>query len=186
MRILIAYASKTGSAKKLADHVALGCKAAGFQPELRDLGDSYALFDYLGFLRQFRGQGKPSSITHDTSPFDLIFLGFEIHNLSQSNRLLDFIAGNDFAGKKIALFCSYYINRKYLQRIEGELRKKDADVSNTLSLKRKGLEAFFGKGGLDENDLVRAEAFAERTINNILGRKIQKESEKGQIRNYRK
>ncbi|MFH0971257.1 MAG: hypothetical protein V1835_01695 [Candidatus Micrarchaeota archaeon] len=184
MRILIAYASKKGFAKRLADHIAQGCRAAGVAPDLKDLKDSFKLFDYLHFV-PFLPRSK-ASIDHDLPHYDLIFIGFEIHNISQSSKLLEFIEGNDFGGKRVALFCSYFINRKYLQRVVEKFEKRHAQVYNTISLKRKGLDAFIGLGATDENDLIRAEAFAERTINNLLGRKIFKENEKGQIRNYRK
>ncbi len=184
MRTLIVFSSKTGSAKRLAEHVIRGCEAAGVEPDRKDLMDSYKLFDYLHFL-PFLPEGN-SGLSHDLSHYDLIFVGFEIHNLSESSSLRNFIRENDFRGKKVALFCSYFLNRKYLQKIVDQFEDKNAHVYNTLSLKRKGLPAFIGLGELTEDDLIRAEAFAERTVNNLLGRRIRKESEKGQIRGYRK
>jgi flavodoxin len=185
MRILLIYASRIGSSKKLAQSIANGCRTAGIEPEIRDLLDSFKLFDYLHFLPIPKSKAMPG-IVQDLSTYDLIFLGFEIHNYSSSSKLMEFIDNNDFNGKKIALFCTYYINKKYLHKIEEKFRMKNADIFNTISLKRKGLNTFFGFGNLEENDLVRAEAFAERSINNLLGRKITKENEKQQIKGYRK
>lgn len=184
MRILIAFASKNRSARKLTGHIAKGCRAAGLEPEVLDLNDSYRFLDYLP-IRPLINRVKRNP-THDLTSFDLIFIGFEIHNASESSKFLDFIEGNDFSGKRVAIYCSYYVNRKYLEGIIRRLEGKSAEVFNTLSLKRKGLSAFFGFGDLDENDLIRAEAFAERTVNNTIGRKVWKESEKSQIRGYRK
>ncbi|MFH1257557.1 MAG: hypothetical protein ABIG96_00210 [Candidatus Micrarchaeota archaeon] len=181
MRILVAYASKSGTAEKLAFHIVVGCKAAGVLPDVIDLKDSFQIYDYFGFLPRSAHSAK-----HDLSAYDLIFIGFEIHNLSESAKLLDFIEHNDFQGKRVALFCSYFINRKYLAKIEEKLKRKSAAVFSTISLKRQGLLTLLGKGELKENDLVRAEGFAERTVNNLAGRRITKESEKEQIRGYRK
>ena len=184
MRILIAFASKSKSAELLASHIVEGCRIAGIEPEMLNLGDSYKLFDYLP-IRSLLPKSK-IQMPHDLSSYDIIFIGFEIHNASESGKFLDFIESHDFSGKRVALFCSYYVNRKYLDRIVKKLEGRNAQVFNTISLKRKGLSAFIGFGSLDENDLVRAEAFAERTINNTLGRKVRKDSEKSQIKGYRK
>lgn len=186
MRVLIVFASKKGSARRLAEQIAIGCQNAGITPDIVDLRDSYKFFDYLHFL-PFQAKYDPKeTIGHDIANYDLIFTGFEVHNISENSKLLHFIELNDFRNKKVALFCSYYFHRKYLNLIESRFRARNADVFNTISLKRKGLFAFFGRGVLDENDLVRAQAFAERTINNLLGRRITKDSEKSQIRGYRK
>ncbi|HLC47690.1 MAG TPA: hypothetical protein VJI13_01325 [Candidatus Norongarragalinales archaeon] len=184
MRILVVFASKNKSVERLSKHIAIGCRNAGIEPEMLDLEDSYRFIDYLPLRPIFGGKGgRP---VRDLSTFEIIFIGFEIHNASESGRFLDFIESHEFSGKRIALFCSYYVNRKYLGRIIRKLEGKSAEIFNTLSIRRKGLAAFFGLGRLDENDLVRAEAFAERVVNNSLGRKIWKDSEKAQIKGYRK
>jgi flavodoxin len=184
MKILIAFASKSRSAQKLSEHIAAGCRAAGAEPVVLDLKDSYRFADYLP-LRPILGR-REGRATHDLSSYGLLFIGFEIHNASESSNFLDFVEHNDFSGKRVAIFCSYFVNRKYLERIIRKFEGKRAEVFNTLSLKRKGLSAFIGLGNLDENDLVRAEAFAERAVNNTLGRKVWKDSEKAQIKGYRK
>ncbi|MFH1750452.1 MAG: hypothetical protein ABH863_02115 [Candidatus Micrarchaeota archaeon] len=184
MRILVAFASKNKSAEKLARHIAIGCRAAGAEPDMLDLRDSYRILDYLP-MRPLFGPGKKGK-PHDMGAYELIFIGFEIHNASESSKFLDFIEHNDFSGKRVGIFCSYYVNRKYLDRIIQKFQSKSAEVLNTLSLKRRGFSAFFGLGNLDQNDLIRAEAFAERAVNNALGRKVWKHSEKSQIRGYRK
>jgi menaquinone-dependent protoporphyrinogen IX oxidase len=186
MQVLIIYASKKGASKKVAQHIAIGCRVTGIEPEIIDLKDSLRLFDYLHFL-PFVAKGIASKEKiQDLAKYDLIFAGFDIHNLSESSELYNFIESNDFLGKKVALFCTYFTNRKHLDSIAEKFKRKNAEIYNTLSLRRKGVYAYFGLGSTDENDLIRAEAFAERTINNLLGRHITKESEKTQIRNYRK
>jgi hypothetical protein len=43
-----------------------------------------------------------------------------------------------------------------------------------------------GKGGLEELDFVRAQAFGERTVNHFCGKRVTQPSEKARIAGYRK
>ena len=180
MKILIIAITKSLAIPRLAHFVLDGCKQAGETAQILPIKAQSSLKGYFGLHE------KKSGVIEDLASFDLIFLGFEIPSFLENPQLLKIIQSNNFEGSKLALFGSYSKKSNYLEKIEKSLREKGASVLGTIGLKRIGLASIVGKGSHSETDHARVQAFTERTINNLLGRHISKDSEKSQIRNYRK
>ena len=166
LSVAVAYSSKNGNAKRLAAAISEGCQLAGNGAQSFDLG-------------------KP---LHEQAlaAFDLVFLGFDIPFYSADPRAAALAKSGALSGKKTALFCSYSFSKKPLWEVAGFVTHKGGIVVNSLALKAKCASRLLGGGNLGEVDLPRASAFAERTINNLLNRRVVKDSRKSEIGNYLK
>ena len=164
MDALILLSSKSENLKEIGEKLSSGAITAGAQPEMLFL---------------------PLPPEFSFEKYDLIFLGFELSPLGRNYHFPSSVLHN-FSGKNVALICLYSFRKRALEKMISELEKKGAKITGTLSLKKKGIASFFGFGKISETDSVRTEAFAERTSNNLLGRRIRKDGEKSKIPNYRK
>ena len=119
--------------------------------------------------------------------FDAVFLGFHTVFGPLPSAMKEFVEKNEWNDKRAAVFSTYiFSNRQGLEELQRLLAAKGAVVKNTLSLRVKGAGALFGRGRFDAIDLVRAQAFGERTTNVMAGKKIVKKSEKHSIKGYEK
>ncbi len=177
-RVLVVFASPEGFAKQMASAIAEGCRKAGVDAVLLDLGEKKGLQNYPWFA----GLRKKEKIPADLSAYSLVLIGFESGSLSESRKAFDFMESNDWKEKKAAVFCCFETRKKALAEAARLLEAKGARVLNTLALKRKGLL----RQQLDELDLVRAQAFGERSANFALEHRVVKTSRKASIRGYKK
>ncbi|MFH1200030.1 MAG: hypothetical protein V1708_03105, partial [Candidatus Micrarchaeota archaeon] len=173
MRALIVYSSPEGWAKRIATAVALGCAKAGVEATLQDLAEHKGVENYP----PFGGLHKKQKIEAQLGDYSIVFVGFEMGAFSESRKIFDFIDSNDFSGRKVALFCSFEGKKSALERAAEMLAARNASVLNTISLRLKGMV----KHTLDETDLVRADAFGERSCNTALSRHVFKENRKAAI-----
>ena len=163
---LIVFSTRNGNAARIAAAAGEGARKAGAGTHTAELP-------------------RKGRMKADTAPYSLVIFCAEAPFLSADRRMLEFAVDNDLGGKKAALACAYSMSRDACRRLAERLAGK-VEVVNTLSLKERGAGRLLGRGSLSEDDLVRASAFAEKTVNNYLNRRIVKESRKAMIENYRK
>ncbi|MFH1107379.1 MAG: hypothetical protein V1787_05790 [Candidatus Micrarchaeota archaeon] len=178
MRALVVYSSPEGWAKKISENVARGCAKAGVAAEVQDLEERKGVENYP----PFRSLHRKQKIEAPLRQYGIVFIGFEIGAFSESRKIFDFIESNDFAGRRVALFCSYEGKKSAMERAAEMLAARNAVVVNTISLRLRGMV----RQHIDENDIVRADAFGERCCNTALDRRIVKENRKAGIEGYRK
>lgn len=152
MKVLVAYSSSAGNARKLAETIATGAREAGATVELVDAGRQKPLYE----------------------AYEFVFLGCDAL-LSFDSKLL---AGK-LEGKKIALFASRSgLAKKALDEVLASLKQRNVGVVNTFVVQPLGPLAFLGFGEVKEADLIRARGFGERTTNTAFNVDVRKNNDK--------
>jgi len=119
--------------------------------------------------------------------FDAVFLGFHTVFGALPANARQFVEKNKWNGAKVAVFSTFVLSNKAgLRQTEALLAAAGAPVKNTLSLRVRGIGALLGRGTFGPIDLVRAQAFGERSTNVMTGRRIGRTNEKHAIRGYSK
>ena len=131
MKALVVYYSLEGNCKFIAEEIK---KETGADIlELKPVND----ISKKGFFRYFSGgyqalrEKKPElkPVNIDLSQYDIIFLGAPVWAQRFAPTINTFISGNQFSGKKIALFCtSGSGNTKALGKMKEQLEKENTII----------------------------------------------------------
>jgi len=110
---------------------------------------------------------------------DAAFLGADLDK--KQDELLETARG--LAGKRVAVFCVRSDGKEKLEKLLEEINSRGAHATDSLSIKLEK-KLFSGRQNPSEEDLARAEAFAEKTLNRWQGRRVTQHSEKKRIQGY--
>ncbi len=171
LKALVLFSPGKAALHKAAQHVEKGCKIAGAHAEILP-------YD------------KARHVVADLSGFGIIFIGFHATRFGAAHDALSFLKEHkaSLSAKPVAVFFTLgaFAGKKQVERALAEIDATGAIVKNTLSLHLQGPLALIGRGHLRSIDLIRAEAFSERTVNYLTGTRVVKTSEKHAIKGYRK
>lgn len=143
MEVLIVFFSWKGSTRKVALALAesLKAKASVTVEEIRPLR-SRTYIEWLLLSAIPTSKVKIGPMTADPSQYDLVFLGFPKWTLGcpPVNRYFQTIS--DFAGGKVVPFMTYggFDHLRYMGMMASSLRKKNANVVDTLAISRKSVK----------------------------------------------
>jgi len=169
LKTLVLYSPGKPALHKAAQHIEKGCTIAGAHAELLPYG---------------------KAMHADLSGFGIIFLGFSATRFGAAPDALSFLKEHKtpLSGKPVAAFFTIgaFAGKKPVERALAEIEQAGAISKNTLSLHLQGPLSLIGRGHLRSIDLIRAEAFSERTVNYLTGTRVIKTSEKHAIKGYRK
>jgi flavodoxin len=106
MKTLVVYYSRTGKTRFVAEKVASELKA-----DIEEVVDLKSRSGRFGFLKAgydaTRGNETEIGETQKSpSDFDLIVVGTPVWNSRPASAISTYLKRNDFAGKKVAVFCT--------------------------------------------------------------------------------
>jgi flavodoxin len=106
MKTLVVYYSRTGKTRFVAEKVASELKA-----EIEEVVDLKSRSGRFGFLKAgydaTRGnETEIEEIKKSASDFELILIGTPVWNSRPASAISTYLKRNDFAGKKVAVFCT--------------------------------------------------------------------------------
>jgi flavodoxin len=106
MKTLVIYYSRTGKTKFVAEKVAAKLKA-----EIEEVVDLKSRSGRFGFLKAgydaTRGNETEIEETKKSaSDFEIIVIGTPVWNSRPASAISTYLKRNDFAGKKVAVFCT--------------------------------------------------------------------------------
>ena len=106
MKTLVVYYSRTGNTKFVAEKVASELKAD--IEELVDLKKRNGRFGFLkaGYDATRGNETKIGKTQKWPNDFDLIVIGTPVWNSRPASAIRTYLKRNDFAGKKVAIFCT--------------------------------------------------------------------------------
>ena len=106
MKTLVVYYSRTGKTKFVAEKVASELKAD--IEEVVDLKNRSGRFGFLkaGYDATRGNETKIEETQKSPSDFELIVIGTPVWNGRPSSAIATYLKQNDFAGKKVAVFCT--------------------------------------------------------------------------------
>jgi len=106
MKVLVVYYSRTGKTRFVAEKV-----AAELEADIEEVVDLKSRGGRFGFLKAgydaTRGNETEIGETQKSpSDFELIVVGTPVWNSRPSSAIITYLKRNDFAGKKVAVFCT--------------------------------------------------------------------------------
>ena len=106
MKTLVVYYSRTGNTKFVAEKVASELNAD--IEEVVDLKKRNGRFGFLkaGYDATRGNETKIGETKKAPSDFDLIVIGTPVWNSRPASAISTYLKRNDFAGKKVAIFCT--------------------------------------------------------------------------------
>jgi flavodoxin len=106
MKTLIVYYSRTGKTRFVAEKVASELKAD--MEEVIDLKNRSGRFSFLkaGYDATRGNETEIGEIKKTLDDFDLIVIGTPVWNSRPASAISTYLKRNDFAGKKVAVFCT--------------------------------------------------------------------------------
>ena len=106
MKTLVVYYSRTGKTRFVAEKVAAELKAD--IEEVVDLKNRSGRFGFLkaGYDATRGNETEIGETQKSPSDFDLIMVGTPVWNSRPASAISTYLKRNDFAGKKVAVFCT--------------------------------------------------------------------------------
>jgi flavodoxin len=106
MKTLVVYYSRTGKTRFVAEKVASELQAD--IEEVVDLKNRSGRFGFLkaGYDATRGNETKIGETQKSPSDFDLIVVGTPVWNSRPASAISTYLKRNDFAGKKVAVFCT--------------------------------------------------------------------------------
>ncbi len=161
-RVLVVYASRNGTTKKVAEALAEGCRRTAAEVVLTEVSEEL-----------------------DAGAFGLVFVGSCVHRGRFDESITRFLDENKWEGRNVAVFACHSGAKEALGKVVAELSQRKARVLNSLNIQSSSPLNVLGFGKrLNEQDLIRATGFGERTVNNAFGLHVQKNREKRRIKGY--
>ncbi|MFA6049469.1 MAG: hypothetical protein WC792_06000 [Candidatus Micrarchaeia archaeon] len=166
LKVLVVFPDKP-ALRKVAEQIASGCRVAGAHAEAMAVEKAH---------------------NADLAQYGLVFIGFRATRFSLSSATLRFLREKkqQLSGKPVAAFFTIgaFSGKKPVERALHALESAGTSVKNTLSLHLQGPLSLLGKGHVKSIDIIRAEAFGERTVNYFTGTRVTRRSEKQAIHGY--
>ena len=106
IKVLVVYYSRTGKTRFVAEKVAAELKAD--IEEVVDLKNRSGRFGFLkaGYDATRGNETEIGETQKSPSDFELIVVGTPVWNSRPSSAISTYLKRNDFAGKKVAVFCT--------------------------------------------------------------------------------
>jgi flavodoxin len=106
MKTLVVYYSRTGKTRFVAEKVASELKAE--IEEVVDLKNRSGRFGFLkaGYDATRGNETEIAETQKSPSDFDLVVVGTPVWNSRPASAISTYLKRNDFAGKKVAVFCT--------------------------------------------------------------------------------
>ncbi len=166
VKVLVVH-SNSETSRQVAQQIANGAKISGAEAGIADAEKAKSL---------------------DLAQYAMIFIGFHGTRFGLNAESLSFCRHAKLDSKPVAAFFTLgaLSGKKPVELALKALEEKGAHAKNTLTLHLEGPLSFLGKGTLKPIDLIRAEAFGERSINYLTGTRVSKASEKHAIKGYKK
>lgn len=138
MKELVVYYSRTGTTKKVAEHISklLEC-------DIEEIHETVNRSGFMGYLRAGRDAGRKTltsleKVKNDPAVYDVIIIGTPIWNHNLSTPIRTYITQYKANFRKIAFFCTQNTNNENtLNEVESLSGKKPIV---TLILQRKEVE----------------------------------------------
>lgn len=136
MKTLVLYYSQSGTTKMMAEEIAQtlegSCEAIRLKKPFKK--KSPLLYVLGGFQAGFKVKKPILPLENSPQNFDLIVIGTPVWNKQMVPAVRTFLSEGDYAGKKVAVFCTMGGNQQGLFKDAAELiRKKGAAMSSTKS-----------------------------------------------------